>query len=257
MTNLSARILGTHNAVSLIEKEDGTQLYYSQDTQKTAIGVKGLARLLGCDPKTILNAGVKLNSFKEHEMYTEQGLRMVKLIMQEDLPKVLTELSTGKKKKETRLAAIKLQESLAEAGFRLMVMLEVAPEQVALEAINNINSPEVAEKVAVDASVQAQLLRSHICINYEADKNDLKAGKIVGENNVAFGLPYKGGRKRADTTQKVSLTATQLNQSRALNKMRKSEDVEYSKKAKYKACESIRKFQANALKAMDDLIDQL
>lgn len=253
-----ARVLGKHNGIQLVERlSDKTQFYYSTGSKKAAISIRGLARLLGCNAMTVQNAGVKLNVFKEHQMYTEQGIQGVKLIIQEDLPKVLTELSTGKKKAATKKAATKLQESLAEAGFRLMVMLEVAPEEVAMEAISRIDDPNVAEKVAEDASIHAQLMRSHIAINYEADKNKLKAGKIVGENNVAFGLAYKGGRHQADTVQKVSITSTQLHQSKALNKMRTSEDNEYSDDAKYAACESIRQFQSSALKAMDDLIDKL
>ena len=172
--------------------------------------------------------------------------------------------------------------SLAQAGFRLMVLLEVAPELIAKEAINRIESPEQAEAIASDAVIQAQLLRSHIAVNYEANKNSLSAGKIVGENNEAVGLAFSGERHKAsaDCRCKGPLDAAiqdhrrlcrrgpgvhpkgrrggeaVLRQAGALNAVRKS-DKSFSKDEKYEICDTIRDAHTTALKRVDDLIARI
>jgi hypothetical protein len=249
-------ILGQYKGIKLVVNEDGHEFYYSTKTGKTAIGVKGLARLLSCNTQSISNLGVKLGVTKQHEMYTQQGIQGVNLIMEDDIARVFEYIAKSRMKKETKDRAAQVAAKFLQAGFRLMVMMEVAPEQVAKEAISRIDSPEQAEAIAADAMIQAQLMRSHIAINYEADKNELKAGKIVGENNLAVGLAYSGERHKANDQQKSVLTSTQLGQAGALNAVRKSE-VDYSEDEKYEICDTIRDAHTLALKKVDDLIARI
>ncbi|MGV2830589.1 hypothetical protein [Myxosarcina sp. GI1(2024)] len=157
MNNKSV-ILGSHNGIHLIRKEDGAEFYYSTHTDKTALTYNSLSRFLGCSASTVSRLCNKLSSsgaisIKKAEMYTEYGLKTVALIVEDDLPKILSSLATGRANKKTKQTAIALQEKLAQAGFRLMVLMEVAPELVAKEAISNIESPETAESVT-DHAIQ-------------------------------------------------------------------------------------------------------
>ena len=74
--------LGTHKGISLIEKENGDQFYYSTKTGKTAIGVKGLARLLDINKSSVYKAGVSLNCLKDLQMYTQNPQRLTTPSMQ-------------------------------------------------------------------------------------------------------------------------------------------------------------------------------
>jgi hypothetical protein len=43
------KILGTHNGIQLIQKADKTEWCQSTKTNKCAMGIKGIARILECD----------------------------------------------------------------------------------------------------------------------------------------------------------------------------------------------------------------
>jgi hypothetical protein len=222
------QILGSHKGINLIAKEDGSEFYYSTKTGKCAIGIRGIARLLGCSPRLIHNVVNRLTSGAVvdelmAEVYTQSGIQGVRLILETDLPKILTELSTGKAKKETREAAIKLQETFAHAGFRLMVLLEVAPELVAKEAINLIKSPEKAREVAACAEIQAEYLESYRSLG-EAGKacgfEGQHYAQVNGHNNKLVGIP-NGDRPKAPNEDKVILKMLQDVEKLKLIKKRK------------------------------------
>ncbi len=157
MTNI---ILGTHKGINLVRKEDGNEFYYSTRTKKTAISIRGFARLVDASPTTINRIAVTLDLGKEHQMYTPQGIQGVTLLMEEDLPKVFEAIAGSKMKKETKANAAKTSAKFIQAGFRLMVMLEVAPEEVAKEAINHITDSVKAKEVKIHAEVQEKYLES-------------------------------------------------------------------------------------------------
>ena len=217
MNNKITRILGIHNGIQLIVNTDGHELYYSTKTGKTAIGVKGLARILNINSQIVSNAMVKLNVGKELEMYTQQGLRMVKLAMEDEVPKILTHLSGGRHGKKTKRSAVLLQEKLAQAGFRLAVLLEVAPELVAKEAIGRITNIEKAQEVANDAATQVEYLESFHSLGAQIKRNNAYYGVINGHNNNLTNIP-NGGRSKASREQKQNLTILQIMEERCLAK---------------------------------------
>lgn len=66
----------------------------------------------------------------EAEIVTPSGLQSVGLVTESDLPKVLRKIERSKAKEETRDRAGDIRDRLASAGFKLMVMLELAPHQL-------------------------------------------------------------------------------------------------------------------------------
>lgn len=208
------KILGTHKGISLVRKEDGSEFYYSTKSCKTAISIRGLARLVGCDAKTVHNAiksletRCEVNWLKTAEMYTPQGVQGVKLILEEGLPEVLEELTQGRKTAKTKEAAANILKKLAHAGFRLMVLMEVAPEVVAKEAIANIDDPIKARDVAVSAAQQTKYLESFWGLQDAIQKTGASHPIVNGHNNKLTGVE-KGKRNQADSIQKRMLTILQ------------------------------------------------
>ena len=256
MLNQNTTIKGIHNGVQLVAKEDGTEMYHSTKTGKCAMNFRGVARMLDCDPKTISNQAVKLGLGKELEMYTTNGIQPVKLIMEDELNDLLEAIRDSKCKKETKQRAKEVQGKCVQAGFRLQVLLEVAPEVVAKEAIDNIKDPDKALKIAEDAYNHGKYLQSHIAINHTTKRNGLKPGKVVGENNLAVNLPYKGGRNKADTRTKITLTGMQLDQAGILDKIHHA-DKKYEDSVQYKILDGIRQKHAILQSEMQALIDSI
>ncbi len=95
-------VLGTYNGTSLIRKENGDELYYSTVTKKTAIGIKGIARMLGCHPETISNQVVKLALGKEHQMYTGSGIKVVKILLEGELNTLFSAMLKSRVKQQTK-----------------------------------------------------------------------------------------------------------------------------------------------------------
>jgi len=205
---MEAKILGSNNGINLVQKEDGKQFYYSTKTGKCAIGFKGLAKILGCDTKTVSRKGVALGIGRELQMYTTSGIQGVTLVMEDELPKLLSAIIKSRLKKQTRDNATTLQETFAQAGFRLMVLLEVAPEVVAKEAINNIESVEKAREVKVSAEQQEKYLESFWGLQDAIQKTEASHVIINGFNNRLVGIE-KGKRKQCDAIQKRMLQVIQ------------------------------------------------
>lgn len=252
MTNLSAKVLGTHNGIHLIEKEDGTQMYYSTKSNTCAMNVKGLAKMLNCHPQTALNKLVNLGLGKKAEMYTQYGVKLVNLVHETEIPKLLNGLLESRCKQSTKDRVREVQSSYVQAGFRLQVLLEVAPEVVAMEAINHITDEETLEAVKDHSELHGQYLRSEFALNYEAEENHLKAGLIKGKNNVALNLPWKGGRSKMSSKQKSAMATTQLYQADGLNKTRKS-GRDYTEAEKYEVCDKVR----DVISKLDNILDDI
>lgn len=218
MTNT---ILGTHNGINLIRKEDGSEFYYSTKTKKTAISLSGFARLVGCNQMSISNLASKLELGKEHQMYTPKGIQAVKLLMEDDLPKIFEAIASSKMKKETKQNAASVSAKFIQAGFRLMVMLEVAPEEVAKEAINHITDTSKAREVKIHAEVQEKYLESFHGLQDAIQKTGAHHGVINGHNNKLVGIE-NGARVKADSIQKRALQMIQTAEELKLEANRES-----------------------------------
>ena len=249
--NSELTVHGEHNGIQLVSNEDAINFYYSVEHKRAAMNSNGLSKVLDCDVKTVnrvVNRLIKAGDSKyfiKREVYTPYGIKLVTLIVDKGLALVLDDIRDNKRiKQSTRDNAAELNRQLVEAGFRLAVMLRVAPEQVAREAMHRIENPEVAEKLADDAAIYAQLKRSDFAINYECKHpdNDIPAGVVVGKNNLATGLPYAGGRSKANVRQQNWLAGTQLHQADMLNAARKS-DNDYTKQNKLDITDAVREIR--------------
>jgi hypothetical protein len=74
--------------------------------------------------------GVGQVAILEAEIITPGGLQCVGLISETDLPKVLRTIERSKAKEATRDRAGDIRDQLAAAGFKLLVMMELAPHQL-------------------------------------------------------------------------------------------------------------------------------
>jgi hypothetical protein len=120
------RIVPTQTPVS------GVELIYLEDQDVAGIHIRGLARLLGCDPKAVkrVSETVALESIFEAEIQTTQGVRTVAFILEEGVIQILEAIMDGGHKQETKSAAKDLYRRFARAGFKLYAMLQVAPEKL-------------------------------------------------------------------------------------------------------------------------------
>ncbi|HEY9700827.1 MAG TPA: hypothetical protein V6C58_00170, partial [Allocoleopsis sp.] len=179
----------------------------------TGTSINGLARLVGCNPNTINTVTIKLNITKNAEALTTQGLRTVNLIEESDIPAILEAIATGKRtSQKNKDSARKIQAKFVQAGFRLMVLLEVAPEQIAAHAIDKITDPQKAKELAEYAEQHAKYLDSYFGLT-----NQLKAHGAVSIhyatvnkfNNDLIGIE-KEQRGKMSRGQKQRLTLVQL-----------------------------------------------
>ena len=94
--------------------------------------MQGMAVLLECNVGTIQNAlkQCKGITLLEAEMLTEGGVQAVSILKESDIATVLRYIARSKAKIETRDRADDIRDRLAIAGFKLAVMLELAPEKL-------------------------------------------------------------------------------------------------------------------------------
>lgn len=109
--------------------------------------VRGIAKLLECEARTVSNQieGCVEISVLEAETVTEGGLQGVYLVLGEDLATLLEQIIFSSVAEPTRRMASALLKKLAAAGFKLAVMLELAPQKL-------------LEDVKVATSDQARIL---------------------------------------------------------------------------------------------------
>jgi hypothetical protein len=153
--NMAKSIISQTSAARLpraIAKEkDGIVLYWCEELQREGISQRGLSRLLECNPATIKNffQGVNQVSIFEAEIITEGGIQGATLVDGEGVADLLLELVGSRAKLETRNLAKAISKRLAAAGFKLAVMLELAPQQLADQAQAAANKQERALPPAV------------------------------------------------------------------------------------------------------------
>jgi len=224
-------VLGSHKGIELIQNERGEQFYYSTHTKKTAIGVKGFARLVGCDPKSIQNLMVKLGVVKSFEMYTTQGLRMVNLLIEDDIAKVFEAIAKSRMKKTTKQRASEVSSRFIQAGFRLMALMEVAPEVVAIEAINKTTTTLQTDKIDKATQTQSNYLKSFHSLGDALKEHNCRYGVIHGFNNQLVGVE-NGKRPQMSEEQRQEMTVAQIFEQRALSRQKFSNRYEAENQAK-------------------------
>lgn len=136
----------TSNIVPTQTTIPGVDLIYLEDLDKAGINVKGLARMLDCDTKTIsrLTEGVTLEDVITLEMPTPGGLQGVTFIFESGVIQILKAIRRSSRiKQETRDNADELYDRFALAGFKLRVMLEVAPEALKAKVDRHVEELEV------------------------------------------------------------------------------------------------------------------
>jgi hypothetical protein len=121
---------------AIVKEKDGIVLYWCEELQREGISQRGLSRLLACNPATVNNALSCVNQINvfEAEIVTESGSKTVNLVDGEGVADFLLELIGSKAKAETRNLAKAASKKLSAAGFKLAVMLELAPQQLADQA---------------------------------------------------------------------------------------------------------------------------
>ncbi|HEY9825219.1 MAG TPA: hypothetical protein V6D19_07210 [Stenomitos sp.] len=129
---------------AIAKEKDGVVLYWVEELQVAGIHGRGLANLLGCNNDLIVDTTTRLKgegliSILEAETLTPGGIQGVGLITEADLPKVLRRIERGKAKAETRDRAGDIRDRLAAAGFKLMVMLELAPQQLKAQVDDHVD----------------------------------------------------------------------------------------------------------------------
>jgi hypothetical protein len=205
--------------------KDGLDLYLDAQSGLTGTSINGLARLLGCNPKTVHSVAITLNATKEAEAYTQGGLQGVTLIDEIDIPKILDAIANGKRTSEkNKEAARKVTSNLVRAGFRLMVLLEVAPEQIAAVAIDKITDPIKAQQLADYAADHAKYLDTFWGLSKELKRHGaapVHYATVNKFNNDLVGI-NKAERKDMSRGQKNRLTLVQLAEEMKLEKTEKT-----------------------------------
>jgi hypothetical protein len=114
-------------------EEEG--LIYLDDIKQVGIHIRGLARLLDCDPKTVQNLfeGLGDNQVLEATLQTATGEKTVKFVPEKAVIAVLKSAALSTKiKPETKQNALDLFERFALAGFKLIAMMKIAPEKLGI-----------------------------------------------------------------------------------------------------------------------------
>jgi uncharacterized protein (UPF0335 family) len=133
MTENIVQRTSLHRAIA--KEKDGIVFYWVEALQVAGIHQRGIMQLLGTESDTVRNtisgleAGRQITPL-EVEILTEQGPKTGRLITESDLPKLLRKVERSKAKEEVKDRAGDLRDRLAAAGFKLMVMLEIAPQQL-------------------------------------------------------------------------------------------------------------------------------
>jgi hypothetical protein len=175
-------LIGVHNGIKyFVRQNDGVDFYYSSKTKLTAMSLRGIARMLGCDVRTVINAGEKLQLGKEAELLTKQGIQSVKFILETEIPQLLKGIIESRAKKETKNRAEEIRDKYVQAGFRLQVLLEVAPEVVAQEAIAKIEDVEILNTLKKQVKIQTEYAKS-----YHGVLNQLKEHKCNGIHYATY-----------------------------------------------------------------------
>lgn len=117
---------------AIAKEKDGITLYWVDELNLSGLHMQGMAALLECNVGTIQNAlkGCKQITLLEAEILTEGGFQGVSILKESDIAVILRYITRSKAKIETRDRADDIRDRLVVAGFKLAVMLELAPEKL-------------------------------------------------------------------------------------------------------------------------------
>jgi hypothetical protein len=94
----------------------------------------------------------------EAETLTPGGMQGVRLILESGLSEVLEAIAFSKAKPETRKMAMQVLKRLAAAGFKLAVMLELAPQQLKAQVDRHVEELEILKLKKEVAIAEQKLL---------------------------------------------------------------------------------------------------
>jgi hypothetical protein len=117
---------------AIAKEKDGIVLYWVEELNEGGLHLKGLARLLDYDENNLrkfVKGGVDI-SVLEAEIPTPGGVQGVYLYLGSDVAKILRAISRSKMSQAVRDRADDIRDSLVAAGFKLAVMLELAPHKL-------------------------------------------------------------------------------------------------------------------------------
>jgi hypothetical protein len=159
---MANHIVSTKLPRAIAKEKDGIVMFWVEELGVAGLHIRGIAQLLECNPKTITQAVTCLTVTQivllEAEILTEQGIRTVTLITETDLPRVLRHIARSKAKAQTRDLADDIRDRLAAAGFKLAVMLELAPQQLKAQVDRHVEELE-ALKLKAEIAKQETLAR--------------------------------------------------------------------------------------------------
>lgn len=130
---MANNIISANKRPKAIAKEkDGIVLYWVEELNEGGLHLKGLARLLDYDENNLrkfVKGGVDI-SILEAEILTPGGVRGVHLYLGSDVAKILRAISRSRISQAVRDRADDIRDNLVSAGFKLAVMLELAPQKL-------------------------------------------------------------------------------------------------------------------------------
>jgi hypothetical protein len=147
------------------KEKDGIVMYWLDELQEGGLHINGIARLLGCNPNSVsqyMSAVIGLTTI-EAEIVTDKGVRVVMLVLGGEFQKLLRHITRSRASASLRDRADDIRDKLAASGFKLAVMLELAPQKLAAQVQNQI-----------DKEIRLQELK-------------LETAKIVGDLTVLHG----------------------------------------------------------------------
>lgn len=133
---------------AIAKEKNGIVLYWVEEQGIAGLNAKGLARLLKYDHGSLgkFLKGVEQKPLLQAEIVTDGGIQGVELYDGETLSEILVEIISSNINKETRFRAKQELKRLASAGFSLMVMLELAPAELAARAVSHFDKEIELEK---------------------------------------------------------------------------------------------------------------
>ncbi len=156
----------TKNLPRAIAKEkDGIVMFWVDELDEGGLHLKALAKLLDCDAGNLgkFIKTVYLVEGLEAELLTVSGFKTVYLYKGTDLAKILRAIERSKMAQVVKDRAGDLRDQLAASGFKLAVMLQLAPEKLAAQA-----------QAHVDKEIRLQELK-------------LQTAKLVGDLSTMHG----------------------------------------------------------------------
>jgi hypothetical protein len=118
---------------AIAKEKGGIVMYWVEDLREGGLHVAAIARLLDCHKGQILRVAEAVTFLPqlEAEIVTEGGLKAVTLYTGESIARILRAVArSGIKDQAIKDRADDIRDQLAAAGFKLAVMLELAPQQL-------------------------------------------------------------------------------------------------------------------------------